>query len=425
MNLRVSDYLHFARVLICTTAATVTLIGSALPTQGADWRQWRGEGREDHSPDTGLLKSWPKEGPRRLWLFENAGLGYGGYSLADNRLFTVGLREDKEFLIAVDSEKGTEVWSAFLGPKYSNGWGDGPRMTPTVEGDRVYAIGGNGLLVCTQIADGKVLWQKSLVSDLGGVRQNWGFTESPLIVGDQIFCTPGGPRGTLAALNKTTGEVLWRTTDLTDAAQYSSPILVNHGGKSQVVQLVERKFFGVDPSNGKVLWTSDFPGKVAVIPTPIHHNGIVFVTAGYSVGCKAIRLGSSQNPEMLYKNNVMKNHHGGVVRVEQNLYGYSDGSGWVCQDLKTGKEVWANKSLGKGSVHYADGMLYCVEEDSGTVALVEASPTGWKETSRFKLSPQSERRHPQGKVWTHPVVVNGRLYLRDQELLYCYEVKGK
>jgi outer membrane protein assembly factor BamB len=399
---------------------------SAFPIglQAADWLQWRGPGREDRSPDTGLLKSWPKDGPSRLWTFENAGLGYGGVSVAGNRLFTVGLRGDEEYLIAVDVSKGQELWSTPIGTRYSNNWGDGPRMTPTVDGDRVYAIGGRGLRVCAQVSDGKVLWQKSMVKDLGGELQSWGYTESPLVVGDRLFCTPGGEQGTMAALNKTTGEVLWRSSDLKDNAQYASPLFIEHGGQPQVVQLVMQKFFGLDPATGKTLWVADFPGKVAVIPTPVFHDGMVFVTAGYNVGCKAVRLGGS-TPETVYQNLVMKNHHGGVVRVGDHLYGYSDGPGWVCQNFTTGEQVWASTKLGKGAVHYADGMLYCLDEKSGDVALVEASPAGWNETGRFKLSPQSEQRKSQGGIWMHPVVIRGRLYLRDQELLSCFDVRAK
>ncbi len=424
MKSRFAPFLNAARTLVRSTTAATSLMLLGTSALAADWFQWRGPGREDHSPDTGLLKTWPKEGPPQVWVFQDAGLGYGGYSVVSNRLFTVGLRDEKEYLIAVDTQEGKELWSAFIGPLYSNGWGDGPRMTPTVDGDRVYAIGGRGLLVCAQAADGQVLWQKSLVGDLGGVLQDWGFTESPLIVGDRLFCTPGGSRGTMAALNKLTGEVLWRTANLTDHAQYASPILIERNGRPQVVQLVMQKFFGVDPANGKVIWLADFPGKVAVIPTPIYHDGIVYVTAGYAVGCKAVRLGDGPTPETVYENKVMKNHHGGVVRVGDHLYGYSDGPGWVCQNFQTGAEVWANKSLGKGAVHFADGMLYCLDEQSGEVALVEASPSGWNEKGRFTLEPQSTLRHPQGRIWPHPVVVNGRLYLRDQELLHCYDVKG-
>ena len=327
----------------------------------------------------------------------------------------------------MSTKDGSEVWKANAGEKYPNGWGDGPRMTPTVDGDRVYAIGGNGLVICAQVSDGKILWEKSLTKDLGGIRQDWGFTESPLIVGDNLILTPGGKDGTMAALNKKTGEVVWRSKDLSDVAQYASPILVNRGGKDQIVQLVAKAIFGVDPADGTILWKSDFPGRVAVIPTPIDGgDGLIYVTAGYGVGCKLVRIGADgKSVETVYADNkVMKNHHGGVVLLNGKIYGHSDGAGWVCQDLATGNEVWAFKNFGKGAIHYADGKFYCLDERSGVVALIEASDKGWKEISRFTLSPLSEKRSKQGGIWPHPVVLNGRLYLRDQEYVYCYDVKG-
>lgn len=400
---------------------------SQAASKSADWPEWRGAGRTDRSPDTGLLKSWPAGGPKLNWVFKDAGLGYAGYAVVGDRLYTMGLRGDQELLLALDTKNGTEVWHAAAGPKYPNGWGDGPRMTPTVHDGHVYALGGQGLLVCASAKDGKIVWQKSLVADLGGKLQDWGYTESPLIVGDKVIVTPGGSQGTLAALNRKTGEVVWRSTDVTDPAQYSSPILISHGGKQQIVQLVTKRVFGTDPETGKVLWQADFPGRVAVIPTPVYHDGIVYVTAGYGVGCKAVKLSADgKSAETLYENNkVMKNHHGGVVLVDGHLYGHSDGYGWVCQELATGKEVWVHKGFGKGATHYADGMLYCVDEKSGDVVLAEASPKGWSEKGRFRLDPLSAQRNKQGGIWPHPVVVGGKLYLRDQEYLFCFDVKGK
>ena len=402
-------------------------LGALTVTSGfaADWPQWRGPNRDDHSPDKGLLKKWPEGGPKRLWLFEGAGLGYAGYSIVGNQLFTLGLRGEQEFLISVDVTKGTELWSTSFGAKYPNNWGDGPRGTPTVDEGLVYAISGQGNLICSKASDGKMVWQKSLAMDLGGKLQNWGYTESPLIVGNKVICTPGGSKGTMAALDKKTGALVWQTSELTDPAQYSSPILITHAGKKQIVQLVEKKFFGIDPDKGKVLWTSDFPGRTAVIPTPVYKDGIVYVTAGYGVGSKAVKLGADGSATTVYENKVMKNHHGGVVLVGDLLYGYSDGPGWIAQNFKTGEEVWASKALGKGAVHYADGMLYCLDEGTGTVVLAEASPKGWAEHGRFKLDPQTKQRKRDGRIWIHPVVVNGKLFLRDQELLFCFDVKGK
>ena len=403
------------------SCALVSLV--ALSAFGADWPQWRGDSRRDHSPDKGLLAQWPQEGPKQVWSFNNAGSGYAGFAIAKDSLFTMGLRDGMEFLIAVNASTGKELWSSSAGQKYPNGWGDGPRMTPTVDGDRVFAIGGQGLLICVEAKNGKLIWSKNLVTDLGGQLQDWGYTESPLVVGDIVICTPGGPQGTLAGLDKSSGAVRWRTSGLTDKAQYSSPILIQHEGQPQVVQLVMNRFFGVSPKDGSVLWKKDFPGRVAVIPTPIYEDGIVYVTAGYGVGCEAVRLGTNNSIAPLYSNKVMKNHHGGVVCVDGYLYGHSDGAGWVCQELKTGKEIWSHKGFGKGSVTYADGKLFCLDERNGDVALIEASTQGWKELSRFKLAPLSSKRSPQGGIWPHPVVVNGRLYLRDQELIHCFNVK--
>lgn len=352
-------------------------------------------------------------------------MGYAGYAISRGSLYTMGLRDGQEFLIAVDASTGKESWSTAAGSRYPNNWGDGPRMTPTVDGDRVFAIGGQGLLICVNARDGRLIWSKNLVGDLGGRLQDWGYTESPLVVGDLVICTPGGPQGTLAGLDKTTGSVRWRTQELTDNAQYSSPILIQHDGQDQVVQLVMNRYFGVAPKDGKVLWKKDFPGRVAVIPTPIHEGGIVYVSAGYGVGCEAIRLGKDNSVEPLYSNKVMKNHHGGVVCVDGHLYGHSDGAGWVCQELKTGKEVWSHKGFGKGAVTYADGKLICLDERSGEVALVEASTSGWKELSRFRLAPLSSKRSSQGGIWPHPVVLDGRLYLRDQEYLHCFDLRAK
>ena len=396
----------------------------ALSAFGADWPQWRGDSRRDHSPDKGLLAQWPQNGPKQVWSFDNAGSGYAGFAISKDSLFTMGLRDGQEFLIAVNASTGKELWSSPAGSKYPNNWGDGPRMTPTVDGDRVFAIGGQGLLICVEAKNGKLIWSKNLVTDLGGQLQDWGYTESPLVVGDIVICTPGGPQGTLAGLDKSSGAVRWRTSGLTDKAQYSSPILIQHDGQPQVVQLVMNRFFGVSPKDGSVLWKKDFPGRVAVIPTPIYEDGIVYVTAGYGVGCEAVRLGTNNSIAPLYSNKVMKNHHGGVICVDGYLYGHSDGAGWVCQELKTGKEIWSHKGFGKGSVTYADGKLFCLDERNGDVALVEASTQGWKELSRFKLAPLSSKRSPQGGIWPHPVVVNGRLYLRDQELIHCFNVKS-
>ncbi len=387
------------------------------------WPQWRGPNRDDVTLETGLLKEWPAEGPKRLWLNQDAGLGYAGFAIAKGKLFTMGAWDQEEFLICLDANTGKEQWKTPLGGRLANKWGDGPRGTPAVDGDMVYALGGDGTLVCVSFADGKQHW-KITMKELGGKTPTWGYTESVLVDGDKVLCTPGGSKGTMAALDKKTGKLVWQTTEWTEGAHYSSIVPTDLNGKRQYIQLVMNTLAGVDAETGKVLWRSPWPpGKTAVIPTPIVKDNFVYITSGYGAGCKLVKVGPDNSVTDVYENKVMKNHHGGVVLVGDYLYGNSDGPGLVCQDFKTGEEVWSSRMMAKGAVSYADGMLYCLEEGSGTLRLVEATPKGWNEKGSFKLEPQTTQRSPQGRIWTHPVICNGKLYLRDQEIILCYDVK--
>ncbi|MBI2948144.1 MAG: PQQ-like beta-propeller repeat protein [Verrucomicrobia bacterium] len=389
-----------------------------------DWPQWRGPDRTDVSKETGLLKQWPEGGPKRAWLYESAGAGYAGPSVVGAQLFTMGTRDESEILLALDANSGKELWAAKVGLVFAERRGDGPRSTPTVDGARVYAMGGRGDLICADVGDGRLLWRQSM-RDLGGGTPNWGYTESVLVDGKHVICTPGGSRGAIAALDKTNGKLVWQSKEFTEAAHYASIIVAEPNGVRQYIQLTASYVAGVSAKDGKLLWKSAFPGRTAVIPTPIFHDGCAYVTAGYGAGSKLVKIGPDNQATDVYENKVMKNHHGGVVLVGEYLYGHSDGTGWLCQNFKTGEEVWSERrKLGKGAITCADGMLYCLDEADGTVALLEASPTGWQERGRFKLDPQTAIRSPQGRIWTHPVICNGRLYLRDQNLIYCYEIKG-
>jgi outer membrane protein assembly factor BamB len=400
----------------------VVLASPALHAANFDWPQWRGPDRSDVSKETGLLKTWPAGGPKRVWLFENAGSGYSGPAVVNGKFFTLGTRDGSEILLVLAANTGKELWTAKLGAVLDNDWGNGPRGTPTVDGDRVYAMSGLGNVVCISVADGKILWQVAM-TDLGGKKPNWGYTESVLVDGDQVLCTPGGPQGAVAALDKSTGKVKWQSKEFTDFAHYSSIVPARINNTPQYVQRTEKSIVGIAVSDGKLLWQTTFPGRTAVIPTPIVKGNEVYVTAGYGAGCKMVRIGPGNEVTTVYENKVMKNHHGGVVLVGDHLYGHGDVT-WECQNFATGEEVWNHKGLGKGAVGYADGMLYCLEEKSGTVVLAEASPKGWKEHGRFTLEPQTKIRSARGKIWTHPVISNGKLYLRDQDLIYCFDVKA-
>lgn len=412
-------------LLTLTAGAFVAAFASTVTLQAADWPQWRGPNRDDVSKETGLLKAWPEGGPKQLWVFKDAGLGYSGYSIAARKLFTMGIRNGGEELVAVDIKDGKELWSAKIGDILKNGWGDGPRGTPSVDGGFVYALGGQGILICASIADGKIAWQKTM-QEFGGKTPGWGYTESVLVDGNRVLCTPGGSQGAVVALDKKTGKTLWQSKDFTDGAQYSSIVATDLNGARQYIQLTMKSVVGLNAADGAVLWKVEFPGKTAVIPTPIVHGNQVYVTAGYGVGCMSFKVGPGNTIEKLYENKVMKNHHGGVIQLDGHVYGHSDGVGWTCQNLATGEEVWSEKTaLGKGALAYADGRLYCLAENNGTVVLAEASTKGWKEHGRFKLDPQTTQRNPQGRIWTHPVIVGGKLYLRDQELLHCYDVTAR
>lgn len=369
------------------------------------------------------MQQWPEGGPKRVWLNEDAGLGYGGPAIVKGVLYLTGARGENEYLLAINDKDGKEIWHTEIGSILKNNWGNGPRGTPSVDGDSVYVLGGQGTLICVNAKDGKKQWSKTM-EELGGSVPTWGYTESVLVDDKNVYCTPGGEKGAIAALDKKTGEVRWQSREFTEKAQYSSIVPGEINGKRQLVQLVMNSVVGIDPANGKLLWKSPWPGRTAVIPTPVVHDNHVYVTSGYGVGCKLIKVGPDNKVEDVYENKVMKNHHGGVVLVDGKIYGHSDGYAWVCQDFMKGDEVWGSKQLGKGAVTYADGRLYCLEEGSGTVVLAEASPQGRAEHGRFKLDPQTKLRSPQGRIWTHPVVANGKLYLRDQELLSCYDIKA-
>ncbi len=407
-------------------ALTLTV---AAPALALDWPQWRGPKRDGHQTETGLLKEWPAGGPKRVWMFEKAGLGYSGFSVVGGKLFTMGVRDGQEVLFALDTATGKELWAAPMGalydedkPSYNVNWGEGPRSTPTVDGDCVYALGAWGNLVCASTKDGNKLWAKTM-QELGGKTFGWGYSESPLVDGPKVLCTPGGSQGAVAALDKMTGAVLWQSKDLTDQAQYSSLVPATIHGVPQYVQRTMQALVGVSAKDGKVVWRSPWEGRTAMIPTPVVKDNFVFGTGGYGIGCKMVEIKADGTAIEFYRNGNMENHHGGVILIGDHLYGHSK-QGWTCLDFKTGEPKWTEKQkLEKGATAYAGGMLYLLGEKTGQVVLLDPSPAGWSEKGRFTIEPQSSVRNPKGAIWTHPVIANGQLFLRDQDHIYCYAVK--
>jgi outer membrane protein assembly factor BamB len=409
-----------------TQSLAAGLMAALFTAQAGDWPQWRGLHRDGISSETGLLKQWPAEGPPLVWKASGIGGGYSTPSVAAGRIYGAGYKEGDEIVWALDAATGKELWRTKVSAAFKGmGYPDGPRATPTVDGDLIYTIGGGGNLVCLAAATGREVWRKELKADFGGrMMSGWGYSESALVDGDKLLCTPGGPKGAIVALNKKTGTLLWRTGELTDPAAYASLLPVEIDGVRQYVQLTGESVAGVSTS-GKLLWHAARKGKTAVIPTPIYHDHQVFVTSGYGIGCHLFKVGKSGDTftaEQVYASGDLENHHGGVVRVGEYLYGHSGKGGWTCLEMKTGKVMWQKEGVGKGSVSFADGQLYCRSESArrGTIALVAATPEGYQERSRF------EQPNLSGKnTWPHPVIANGRLLIRDQDVLLCYDVKAK
>ena len=430
------------------------LCAGVLPARADDWPQYRGPDRTDVSKEKGLLQDWPKAGPKLLWTCKDAGIGHSGPAIVGNRLYTLGARGSDEYVIVLDVNSGKEVWSQKLGPIFtfqSNSWGDGPRSTPTVDGKFLYALGGQGELVCLKLDKGEVVWRKNLIKDFGGkdtkTDPDWGYAESPLVDGDRVICTPGGTKGTMLALDKLTGKQLWRCTDLKDEATYGSAVVAEFGGVRQVIQSTYKGeegggIAGVEAKTGKLLWyypNGKYKENYGLALTPIVKGDLVYVAAGDGAGCNLLKItrdGKAFKAEEQYKPKMQKllsNDHGGVVLVGDHVYGYTRGRGWLCQDFNTGAEVWSDKKnllpAKSASLTYADQRLYLLT-DEGVAALVAATPKGWEEHGRFELplkapSRESRKSSNQAGVWTHPVVANGRLFLRDQELIFCYEVAAK
>jgi outer membrane protein assembly factor BamB len=389
-----------------------------------DWPQWRGPDRTGVSRDTGLLKSWPPEGPRRVWKAQGLGGGHSTPSIAGGRIFGMSYRGENEVVWALDAASGKELWATRIGGTSSSigrQAQSGSNSTPTVAGDRLYALGISGDLVCLQVADGKLQWKKSLVKDFGGQVPRWGYSESPLIDGEKVIATPGGRVATLVALNKENGEVIWNAQVPTgNGAHYASPIVADVDGQREYIQFLEGGVVGIAAKDGKFLWRYANPANgTATCATPIYRDHLVFAASGYGTGGGLARLTTGEGgvtATEVYFTRRMQNHHGGVVLVGDYLYGF-DGSNLTCLNFKTGEVAWADRSVGKGSLTAAEGYLYARSE-RGTVALVEATPTGYVEKSRFEQPDRSDEN-----TWAHPVVAGGRLYLRDQDLLFCYALK--
>ena len=383
----------------------------------ADWPQWRGPHRDGVSSDTGLLESWPAGGPRLVWKTQGLGEGYSSFAVVGDRLYTQGQQGNQEFVLAFDTNTGKQLWKIPNGRAYHESRGNGPRGTPTTDGARLYALAADGTLVCLDAASGQRIWGVNLIDKFGGRVPTWGISESPLIDGDRVIVTPGGPGASVVALEKLKGDLLWKSQS--DPAGYSSPIAFDAGGSRKVVVFTAHGAIALDMKNGDFQWRYDkVANRTANIATPIVHDGYVFLSSDYGTGCALLKLtpgAKSVNVSEVYFNRDMRNHYTTSVLVDGYLYGFSSG---ILTGMKflTGEVAWRDRSVGKGNVTFAEGNLYAYGED-GAVGLIEATPQAYKEKSRFEI------RKGSYPTWTPPVIANGKLYLRDQDNLYCYNIK--
>jgi outer membrane protein assembly factor BamB len=416
-----------------------SLAWSASGKESADWPQWRGPQRNGKAPDVGLLREWPDGGPPLAWRIAGLGGGYSAVAVAGSWIFTMGDLEDGQYVIALERSGGKLLWKTKIGPKWEDEY-LGPRSTPTVDGKRLYVLNTEGVVACLNAATGKQLWSRYLPRDFGGSMMsyegtyNWKFSESPLVDGNAVIVTPGAKDAALVALNKTTGEEIWRAAipDLgengDDGAGYSSVVVSHGGGVRQYVQLLGRGVIGVETKSGRYLWGYNrVANDVANIATPIVYDDYVFVSTGYGTGSALLRLsgdGDGVTAEEIYflEAETMQNHHGGLILHDGIVYtGTGHNKGFpLAVELESGKVAWGpirNEGKNSAAIAFADGHLY-FRYQNGLMVLIEATPDEYREKGSFMI-PDVKK-----ESWPHPVIADGKLYLREQDNLFCYDLRA-
>lgn len=382
-----------------------------------EWPQWRGPRRDGVSLETGLRTDWPKDGLPVHWKAP-VGAGYGSFAVAAGRVYVLLQAGDNEAVVCWDADTGKEAWRFAYPCKYENQFGNGPRSTPTVEGDRVYTVGATGIFHCLKAATGEQVWRHNLLDKFKAVNLQWGVTFSPLVEGDLIYTNPGGSGGSsLAAFDKLTGQLAWEALD--DPAGYSSPIAVTMAGVRQILFFTGSGLVSVSPKDGTLYWrfpwVTDYGCNVA---TPIAVGEYVFISSGYNRGCallKVTRDGDRWEAKSVYETTHMCNHFASSVLYQEHLYGFNE-SMLTCLELRTGKEKWSRRGFDKGSLLIADGHLVILGE-KGKLALAEATPAGYREQASYHVL--------DGKCWSVPVFAGGKLYVRDEEQVLCLDAKKK
>lgn len=396
-------------------AGLILLAGSAF---AKDWPQWHGPNRDGISKETGLLKTWPKEGPKVLWQTP-LGLGYSCVAVADGRVFTQFQKDGAQWAVALDEKTGKELWKVRTGDEYKVMDFHGPRSTPTVEGKLVYLADAQGNLLCLEAATGKIVWQQNILKEFSAQNLQWGVSMSPLIDGDLVLVNGGQSKGaSILALNKKDGKLVWKSQD--DKGGYASPNIYKISGQRQAIFFTGEAVLGVAPKDGKLLWRHPWATKYDVnAATPVIKGDYVFVSSNYGAGCALLKIDLKATPPVkeVWKSKVMKAQFGTPVLLGDFLYGFDDAT-LVCVDYMTGKKMWEQPGLNKGALCYADGLVFIVGE-KGNLVLGKVSP------EKFEKIAEVNGLIAGPHAWTMPVVANGRLYLRDEAKLVCLDVKAK
>lgn len=393
-----------------------SLRSSADKPQAGDWPQWRGANRDGVSAETSLLTDWPKEGPKKVWEVKG-GQGYSSFAVVGGKVYTILQDGAKETVLCWDADTGKEIWRFGYACHYENDWGSGPRSTPTIEGGLVYTVGGTGLFHCLKADTGEEVWKHDLLKEFNAENLRWGVTFSPLIEGDLIYTNPGGPNGgSIAAFDKKTGKLAWKALD--DIAGYSSPIAATLAKVRQIVFFMGRSLVSVSPKDGKEYWRYDWETSYDCnIATPIIVDDYVFISSGYGKGAAVFKVEGGENKltvKRVYETTKMCNHFSSCVLYEKHLYGFSDPGILVCMEFATGNVKWTERGFKKGSLLVADGHLIILGEE-GTLAVAEATPDKYREKARHQVF--------QSKCWSAPVLANGKLYVRDETAVKCFELK--
>ncbi len=382
-----------------------------------DWPQWRGQGRDGVSSERGLLMDWPAGGPRLAWTAKGAGSGYSSFSVAGGKVYTLGVRGGTEYVMAFDEATGRKVWEVANGARFSNDRGDGPRGTPTVNGGQLVAYGASGDLSMLDAASGRVIWKVNVLQRFGGDNITWGLSESPLVLPDRVLVNAGARGASIVALNRRDGSVLWRSQS--DVAGYSSAILHEFQGTPQAIFFTSSRGLAVDARDGRFLWSYDRAANdTANAATPIARGSKVFFSSDYGTGAGLVELtasGKNISAREVYFTREMRNHHSSSVLIGDHLYGFS-GAILTAMRFDTGQVAWRDRSVGKGSLVSAGDRLYLFSEN-GVAGLAEANATGYREHGRFAIHTGSL------PTWSHPVVANGKLFLRDQDTIYAYDIR--